>query len=128
MSRILGQSLSNVSGGGQQISQPSALASAIQQILEGNTRTANGLDDLISRFQTAGLGQQIQSWTWTGQNQAISPNDLMNAFPQMTSSPRMTSSPGRSRLERAPIHCCKYLPRLRRTRWITSLRTARCQA
>jgi hypothetical protein len=48
MSGILGQSLSNVSGAGQQISQPSALARVIQQILGGNARTSNGLNDLIS--------------------------------------------------------------------------------
>jgi len=81
MSGILGQLLTSVLGGGQQASQTSAIAGIIQQIIGGNTGAGNGIGNLISQFENAGLGQQVQSWVGNGANQAVSPQDLSKVFP-----------------------------------------------
>ena len=46
--------------------------------------TSGGLDVLINQFKQNGLGDVINSWIGTGQNQAISPNQLREALGQNT--------------------------------------------
>jgi uncharacterized protein YidB (DUF937 family) len=46
--------------------------------------TSGGLDVLINQFKQNGLGDVINSWIGTGQNQAISPNELRQALGQKT--------------------------------------------
>jgi len=44
----------------------------------------SGLDGLINQFNKNGLGDVINSWIGTGQNQAISPTQLREALGQKT--------------------------------------------
>jgi len=46
--------------------------------------SSGGLDVLINQFKQSGLEDVINSWIGTGQNQAISPNQLRNALGQKT--------------------------------------------
>jgi len=41
---------------------------------------AGGLQGLLAKLQSAGLGQQAQSWVGTGANQAVSPEALGSAL------------------------------------------------
>jgi uncharacterized protein YidB (DUF937 family) len=43
-----------------------------------------GLDNLVNQFRQSGLEDVINSWIGTGQNQAISPNQLRDALGQRT--------------------------------------------
>ena len=45
---------------------------------------SGGLDVLINQFKQSGLEDVINSWIGTGQNQAISPNQLRQALGQRT--------------------------------------------
>ncbi len=86
MSGMLGQILGGVlgGGGGRQQVQPSALQSILQQILggsgQGSGGQGGGLSDLLSRFQSAGAGEQANSWVGTGANQPVSPDQVGTAF------------------------------------------------
>jgi uncharacterized protein YidB (DUF937 family) len=68
MSGFLGQMLGSIMGG-QHGGQPSAIASILQQVLASN---GGGVAGLVSRFQTAGLGAQAQSWVSEGENMPVS--------------------------------------------------------
>ena len=46
----------------------------------GNDSPLGGLAGLASKFQQGGLGDVLQSWVSTGQNQAISPDQLHNVL------------------------------------------------
>lgn len=48
---------------------------------QGGT-TAGGLMGLVNRFQQAGMGNVAQSWVGTGQNQAVTPQQLQHVFGQ----------------------------------------------
>ena len=50
----------------------------------GQQAGPGGLDVLIDKFKQNGLEDVINSWIGTGQNQAISPNDLGQALGQKT--------------------------------------------
>lgn len=76
MSGLLGQILGQVVGG-QQAGQPTAIAGILQQVLASN---GGGIASVISRFEAAGLGSQVQSWVGTGQNAAVSPEQIGQAF------------------------------------------------
>jgi uncharacterized protein YidB (DUF937 family) len=52
------------------------LMSSIMQLLGGQ----GGLQNLISQFDSKGLGDVIGSWVGTGQNKSISPDQLQNVF------------------------------------------------
>ncbi len=63
-----------------------ALLPILMQLLasrgQGGAATGGGdpLSSLIDQFQRAGMGGQMNSWIGTGQNQAISPDQLMEVF------------------------------------------------
>lgn len=46
----------------------------------GNDSPLGGLAGLASKFQQGGLGDVLQSWVSSGQNQAISPDQLHNVL------------------------------------------------
>ena len=48
--------------------------------LLGNDNGVGGLEGLVAKFQQAGLGEVIGSWIGTGQNQAISGEQLSNVL------------------------------------------------
>jgi len=50
----------------------------------GQQASQGGLDVLINQFRENGLGDVINSWIGTGQNQPISPNELRQALGQKT--------------------------------------------
>lgn len=60
-------------GGGE---KKDDLMSSIMQLLGGQ----GGLQNLISQFDSKGLGDVIGSWVGTGQNKSISPDQLQNVF------------------------------------------------
>ncbi|MCP5267377.1 MAG: DUF937 domain-containing protein [Burkholderiaceae bacterium] len=68
--------------GGQQGGNP--LITAVLGMLAGGNGGQSGgiggLGDLLQRFQQAGMGDQIQSWIGTGQNQPIDANQIEQVF------------------------------------------------
>jgi|ERR1044071_8842200 uncharacterized protein YidB (DUF937 family) len=74
MSGFLGQLLGSL--GGQREGGQSPLIGILQQVLAEN----GGVSGLVSRFQGAGLGQQVQSWLSNGTNQPISPEQVDQVF------------------------------------------------
>jgi uncharacterized protein YidB (DUF937 family) len=48
--------------------------------LLGNDGSVGGLESLVDKFQQAGLGEVIGSWIGSGQNQAISGEQLSNVL------------------------------------------------
>jgi uncharacterized protein YidB (DUF937 family) len=70
--------------GGQQQNNP--LMGILAQVLggQGGGQAAGGnpLQGLLAQFQQAGLGETMQSWIGTGQNQPISPDALSQVFGQ----------------------------------------------
>jgi len=81
---ILGAGNNTAQGGGLQdliatIAQNPQLLGAITSLL-GNDGSTGGLAGLISRFQQAGLGDIINSWIGSGQNRAISADQLGTAL------------------------------------------------
>ena len=55
--------------------QPNIMG-AIQGLIGGQ----GGLDNLISKFSSKGLGDVVGSWVGTGQNQPVSPEQLQNVL------------------------------------------------
>ncbi len=72
LDNIEGQVLNRVTGGG---SNP--LASAVLQMIQNQP---GGLQGLIQCFHQNGLGGVISSWVGTGQNQAISPDQVQQVL------------------------------------------------
>ncbi|AFH47763.1 Ribosomal protein P2 [Ignavibacterium album JCM 16511] len=52
------------------------LMSTVMELLGGQ----GGLQNLISQFDSKGLGDIIGSWVSTGQNKSISPDQIKNVF------------------------------------------------
>jgi uncharacterized protein YidB (DUF937 family) len=76
MSGFLGQILGGIMGG-QQGGQPNAIAGILQQVLASD---GGGVNTLVSRFQTAGLGAQAQSWVAEGDNMPVSGAQIGQVF------------------------------------------------
>ena len=77
------------------------LQSVLGSILAGGGQQyggAGGLPGLINAFTRAGMGNQVNSWVGTGQNQPINPNQLqqvvgqdqINQWSQQTGMPQHT--------------------------------------
>ena len=80
MSGMLGQLLGGLMGGGQPGQQP-PLVGILQQVLAAKDSNGNsGVAAIVSKFQGAGLGSQVQSWVGTGSNQAVSPDHVGQVF------------------------------------------------
>ena len=81
LASVLGQSQVNpgqVGAGQVDQSQVSGLAQAVIAML--NDPRVGGLQGLAQRFQQSGLGDVLDSWVSTGQNQPIDPNSLQEVL------------------------------------------------
>jgi uncharacterized protein YidB (DUF937 family) len=79
MSGFLGQIIQGVLGGGQP-GQASPLTGILQQVLAVKDGDKEGVAAIISKFQSAGLGDQVQSWIGNGSNASITPDHVASAF------------------------------------------------
>jgi uncharacterized protein YidB (DUF937 family) len=78
MSGLLGQILGSVLGGNNSSPQggQNVLGGILQQVLTSN----GGISGLVSQFESAGLGQIVQSWVGTGSNAPISTSQIGQVF------------------------------------------------
>jgi uncharacterized protein YidB (DUF937 family) len=76
LAAMLGQGGGQGSQGGQ-----AALLQMVLGMLASNGQ-GGGLAGLMEKFQSAGLGEQMNSWVGTGQNQPVSPEQLGRVFGQ----------------------------------------------
>ncbi len=74
--------LMNLLGSGQVGGQSGGTGGMASQLLGGQGGGGGGLGGLMSQFQQAGLGHIMQSWTGTGANQPVSPQQLQSVFGQ----------------------------------------------
>lgn len=81
---LLDQVLGSVLGGNPQGSVTQQHASGMAEALVAmlNDPRTGGIEGLMRQFQQGGLGELFSSWVGTGQNQAISPNDLSRVLGQ----------------------------------------------
>jgi len=61
---------------GQSQVQSDALIAAAMAMLD----KAGGIQGVIEKFQTSGLGDMVASWVGTGQNQAVTPEQITQAL------------------------------------------------
>ena len=81
MSGLFGQIIQGVMGGGQQ-GGGSAISGILQQVMSVTDGDKQGIPAIISKFESAGLGQKVQSWIGTGQNAPVSSDQVGQAFSQ----------------------------------------------
>ncbi|RQH07424.1 YidB family protein [Paraburkholderia dinghuensis] len=55
-------------------------AQLVAAAMEFVNNQPGGLNGLVQKFQQGGLGDVVQSWVGTGENQAISPDQLHNVL------------------------------------------------
>jgi uncharacterized protein YidB (DUF937 family) len=71
---ILG-SVMNSAGNDSQQGNP-LIQMAMKMLTEQGSNGQSGLTDIISKFQQGGLGHLADSWVGTGENQAVSPDQI----------------------------------------------------
>ena len=76
LAAMLGQGGGQGGQGGQ-----AALLQLVLGMLANNGQ-GGGLSGLMEKFQSAGLGEQVNSWVGTGQNLPVSPEQLGGVFGQ----------------------------------------------
>ena len=83
-------------------------APAAQPATAEQQSSSGGLDVILNQFKQSGLGDIINSWIGTGQNQPISPTQLREAIGQKTVNDlaRQTGAPQEDLLSQLS----KYLP------------------
>lgn len=79
LAAMLGQGGAGTQGGGQ--GGQAALLQLVLGMLANNGQ-GGGLAGLMEKFQSAGLGEQVNSWVGTGQNLPVSPEQLGSVFGQ----------------------------------------------
>ncbi len=77
MSGLLGQVMGMLGGQG---GQSSPLAGVLQQLFVAGDGKQAGVAGLVTRFQGAGFGQQVESWVGTGSNMPLSPDQVGQVF------------------------------------------------
>lgn len=86
---VLGSAMGALQGGGQGAGGNAALMQVIGSLLAGQRggsggasggASGGGLAALLQQLQQAGLGDAVQSWVSTGQNQAVSADQLQSAL------------------------------------------------
>ncbi len=83
---VLGAVTNNAQGGGGGLQDIIGMVTSNPQLMEaaasmlGNDGAQGGLGGLVSKFQEAGLGDVIGSWIGSGQNQAISADQISNVL------------------------------------------------
>ena len=71
---FLGGLLSNVMGGNTNPEHTNVAQVLLQHF--GDNQGSGGLQDILNKFQNAGLGEQANSWVSTGANQPINPDQV----------------------------------------------------
>ncbi|MCB4824745.1 YidB family protein [Roseicella aerolata] len=64
--------------------------------LMGGQPGASGLQALVDRLRSAGLGDRVESWIGTGENRPVQPQELERAFPGLEAD-RMAQEAGMER-------------------------------
>jgi uncharacterized protein YidB (DUF937 family) len=99
----LGGLVGSLLGGGQQ--QAGGLGGLIGGLLGGGQAngdaTAGGLGNLTGMLSQLGLGDQVQSWIGTGENQPVSADDIQNSLGSNGTLAELASSAGVSESEAA---------------------------
>jgi uncharacterized protein YidB (DUF937 family) len=80
----LGDLAAMLGQGGAQGSGQGGQAALLQMVLSmlANNGQGGGLAGLMEKFQSAGLGEQMNSWVGSGQNLPVSPEQLGGVFGQ----------------------------------------------
>lgn len=71
---MFSQLLSGLTGGSSGVMQ------TLMSTLMTNQQGSGGLAELIQKLEQGGLGPAVQSWVGTGENQAVSPQQLHSAL------------------------------------------------
>jgi uncharacterized protein YidB (DUF937 family) len=99
----LGGLVGSLLGGGQQ--QSGGLGGLIGGLLGGGQANgdaaAGGLGSLTGMLSQLGLGDQVQSWIGTGENQPVSADDIQNSLGSNGTLAELASSAGVSESEAA---------------------------
>lgn len=74
---ILNKVVGAVTGGGG-----NPLMNMVMGMISGGSGPGNGLAGLMQKFQGNGLGDMMQSWVGKGDNQAVSADQITQAFGQ----------------------------------------------
>ena len=83
---VLGAVTNNAQGGGGGLQDIIGMVTSNPQLMEaaasmlGNDGAHGGLGGLVSKFQQAGMGDVIGSWIGSGQNQAISADQISSVL------------------------------------------------
>lgn len=86
LDQVLGAVTNNAQGGGGGFQDIIGMVGQSPQLMElatkllSNDGGAGGLGGLVAKFQQAGMGDVIGSWIGSGQNQAISGEQLTNVL------------------------------------------------
>jgi uncharacterized protein YidB (DUF937 family) len=71
---ILGSVMNSVGSGAGQTNP--LMQMAMQMLTQQGENGQSGLADIVSKFQQGGLGHLADSWVGTGENQAVSPDQI----------------------------------------------------
>lgn len=88
------------------VSDPAAALSGLQQAVQGE----GGLDGLMGKLRAAGLGDQVDSWVSTGENQPVTPDALSQALGPETVQ-KLSSSSGIDAADLTPL-LAAFLPQI----------------
>ena len=58
-----------------------ANAEGAGKLLDSVLQSSGGLQGLVAKFQSAGLGQQVSSWVGTGSNLQVTAAEITRVFP-----------------------------------------------
>ncbi len=97
---------------GDKQNQDSPLMKMVVQMFSQSSSSGagNGLSDLLQKFQKNGLGDVVSSWVGTGQNQAISAQQIQQGLGQETLQ-RMAAQSGHT-VENASSRLADLLPQI----------------
>lgn len=97
---------------GDKQNQDSPIMKMVVQMISQSSSSGSGggLGDLLQNFQKNGLGDIISSWVGTGQNQAISPEQIQQGLGQETLQ-KMAAQSGTS-VENTSARLADLLPQI----------------
>ena len=73
---VLASNTPAAQGQAQAQAQPDVLITAAMAMLD----KAGGIQGIIEKFQSSGLGDTVASWVGTGQNQPVTPDQISQAL------------------------------------------------
>lgn len=90
--------------------QAGGAASGVLGAVQGLISEQGGLQGLVQKFQSGGLGEQVKSWVGTGQNLPISAEQLQ----QVLGSPQVSALAGKLGIDpqQAAAQVAQFLPGL----------------